>query len=109
LIGGTGSFIRIRTICHLHTPTWLAGTAVAIKTAAAAAAVPPILTMPASAKLEPFLTVRPKTFRLVTTRQHQVLPDTSTHLNARAMAMAEARSLLLSGLEALVRMSWLGC
>jgi hypothetical protein len=50
-------------------------------------------------QLEPFLSGGPNTVRLVTTRQRDVLPDTSTHLDVDAMAMAEARSLLLSGLE----------
>jgi hypothetical protein len=51
------------------------------------------------AQLEPFLSGGPNTVRLVTTRQHQVLPDTSAHVDVDAMATAEARSLLLSGLD----------
>ena len=51
------------------------------------------------AQLEPFLSGGPNTVRLVTTRQHQVLPDTSAHVDVDAMATAEARGLLLSGLD----------
>jgi WD40 repeat protein len=50
-------------------------------------------------QLEPFLAGAPNTVRLVTTRQHQVLPDTSTHVDVDAMATAEAREVLLSGVE----------
>jgi hypothetical protein len=51
------------------------------------------------AQLEPFLSGGPNTVRLVTTRQHQVLPDTSAHVDVDAMATTEARGLLLSGLD----------
>ena len=51
------------------------------------------------AQLEPFLSGGPNTVRLVTTRQHQVLPHTSTHIDVDAMATTEARGLLLSGLD----------
>ena len=51
------------------------------------------------AQLEPFLSGGPNTVRLVTTRQHHVLPDTSAHVDVDAMATAEARGLLLSGLD----------
>jgi len=50
------------------------------------------------AQLEPFRSGGPNTVRLVTTRQRDVLPDTSTHLDVDAMAATETRGLLLSGL-----------
>jgi WD40 repeat protein len=50
-------------------------------------------------QLEPFLSGGTITVRLVTTRQHQVLPDTSAHVDVDAMATAEAHGLLLSGLQ----------
>jgi hypothetical protein len=50
-------------------------------------------------QLEPFLAGGPNTVRLVTTRQRDVLPDTSAHLDVDAMATAEARGVLLSGLD----------
>jgi hypothetical protein len=51
------------------------------------------------AQLEPFLSGGPNTVRLVTTRQHQVLPATAVHVDVDAMATTEARGLLLSGLD----------
>jgi hypothetical protein len=50
-------------------------------------------------QLEPFLSGGPNTVRLVTTRQHEVLPETAVHVDVDAMAAADARSVLLSGLD----------
>ena len=44
-------------------------------------------------QLEPFLAAGTNTVRLVTTRQHQVLPDTSAQVDVDAMATVEARGV----------------
>jgi hypothetical protein len=57
-------------------------------------------------QLEPFLSGAPNTVRLVTTRQHQVLPDTTLHIDVDAMAMTEARSVPTTTNGAVERLAW---
>ena len=50
-------------------------------------------------QLDPFQVGGPNTVRLITTRQHDVLPATGVHVDVDAMDEDEARHLLLAGLN----------